>query len=64
MQPYLHTCIKKIWWNTQFIVLIAGQKWCHPHGDEYESDMIKKGVHDSEDMKESRNMDVHAHVAM
>ena len=48
----MHTYIKKIWWNIQFIVLTAGQKLCHPHGDEYESEMTKKRVHDSGDMKE------------
>ena len=54
MQTEIHTYIKKIWWNIQFIVLIAGQKWCHPHGDEDESEMTKKRVHNSGDMKESR----------
>ena len=43
-----------IWWSIPFIVLIAGQKQCHPHGDEYESEMTKKRIHGSEDMKVSK----------
>ena len=38
----------------QFIVLIAGQKQCHPDGDEYESEMTKKRVHDTGDKEESK----------
>ena len=44
---------KKIWWNMQFIPLIAGQKWCHPHGDD-QSQMSKKRVHNNRDIKESK----------
>ena len=36
--------MKKILWSIQFIVLIAGQKWCHPNADEYDSEMTKKRV--------------------
>ena len=35
----------------QFFVLIAGQKQCHPHRDEYESEMTEKRVHDTGDKK-------------
>ena len=38
-------------WNIQFSVLIAGQKWCHYDGDEYESEMTQKRVKESGGMK-------------
>ena len=41
-------------WSIQFIVHIAGQKWCHPNADEYDSEMTKKRVDESGAMKESK----------
>ena len=37
----------------QFILLITGQKWSHPHGDD-QSQMKKKRVHNNRDTKESK----------
>ena len=54
VQTELHTYIKKIWWNIQFSILIAGQKWCHHDGDEYGSEMTKKRFKESGEMKESK----------
>ena len=64
METELHTYIKKIWWNIQFSILIAGQKQCHPHIDEYQSEITKKRVKESGEKKNQRNIDVCAHVAM
>ena len=36
--------IQKIWWNMSFIVLIAGQKQSHPHGDDL-SKTTKRRIH-------------------
>ena len=38
----------------QFIVLIARPKWCHPNADEHDSEVTKKRVDYSGDMKESK----------
>ena len=35
----------------KFILLIAGQKWSHPHGDD-SSQMTKKTVHNNRDTKD------------
>ena len=46
--------MKKILWSIQCIVLIAGQKWCHPNEDEHESEVTKKRGGYSIDTKESK----------
>ena len=36
------------------ILLISGQKWCHPNADEHDSEVTKKRVDYSRDTKESK----------
>ena len=43
----------KIWWNMSFIVLIAGQKWSHPHEDD-QSEMTKRRIHNNRNITESK----------
>ena len=46
--------MKKILWSMLCIVLISGQKWCHPNVDKNEIEVIKKRVGYTGDMKESK----------
>ena len=45
--------IQKRWWNMSFIVLIVGQKWSHPHGDD-ESEMTKRRIDNNRSITESK----------
>ena len=43
--------MQKIWWNMSFIVLIAGHKWSHPHGDD-QSKMTKRRIDNNRNITE------------
>ena len=45
--------IQKIWWNMSIIVLIAGQKWSHPYGDD-QNEMTKRRIYKNRNITESK----------
>ena len=46
--------MKKILWSILCIVLISGQKWSHPNGEENAIGVTKKRVGNHEETKESK----------
>ena len=46
--------MKEILWSILCIVLIPGQKWCHPNEEKNQIGMTKKKVGYTEDTKESK----------